>query len=104
MDAFGALADPTRRKILQHISVSRPQSVAEIVAPLDITPSAVSQHLKILAEANFVTITKRGNCRIYSVNFEELGKMRDWISELGLGLKQSFDRLDALLESRKDTP
>jgi len=102
MDAFGALADPTRRRILQHIAVSEPQSVAEICAPLDITPSAVSQHLKILAQADFVKVVKRGNCRIYSVNFEEIGKIQAWISDLGLGLKQSFDRLDELLNTRKD--
>lgn len=98
MDAFGALADPTRRQILSLIAKEGPVAVAQICKPFDITPSAVSQHLRILADANFVTIAKKGQSRLYSVNFDELNKIRSWISGLGISLKQSFDRLDDMLK------
>jgi DNA-binding transcriptional ArsR family regulator len=94
MDVFGALADPTRRKILDLIVREGPVAASEIARPFDITPSAISQHLKILAEANVVSVQRQGKFRLYQVNFEELRKLSDWISGLALSIHESFNRLD----------
>jgi len=98
MDAFGALADPNRRAIIEHLAEAGPSTATDICRLFDITPSAVSQHLKVLAEAEFVCVRREGRCRIYTVNFEELARMQGWITELGMGIKQSFDKLDTLLK------
>ncbi|MBI5179675.1 MAG: helix-turn-helix transcriptional regulator [Nitrospinae bacterium] len=98
MDAFGAIADPTRRRILNFVARKGPVAATEISRLFDVTPSAISQHLKILAEAKVVTIQRQGKFRLYQVNFAELQKLRDWIGKLALSIHQSFNRLDKVLE------
>jgi DNA-binding transcriptional ArsR family regulator len=65
-----ALADPTRRAVLEAVR-KRPLAVNEIAAGLPITRPAVSQHLRVLAEARLVRCAQEGTRRIYSV--EPLG-------------------------------
>jgi len=64
-----ALSDPTRGKIIEALA-RRPLCVSAIAARVGVTPSAVSQHLRILRQANLVTADKRGYWVHYSVNRE----------------------------------
>jgi DNA-binding transcriptional ArsR family regulator len=75
MDAWSALADPTRRSILQMVS-DRPRSVRELADRLPISRPAVSQHLKLLKEAGLVVDHAAGTRRIYSANLAGIAAIR----------------------------
>jgi DNA-binding transcriptional ArsR family regulator len=73
-----ALSDPTRRAVLERLRAG-PASVQQIAAGLPVSRPAVSQHLKVLREANLVRDEPRGSARIYSIHRPGLRELRDWI-------------------------
>lgn len=73
-----ALADPTRRTIFERVA-QRPCSVAEITRTLPVSQSAVSQHLKVLKEAQLVRLQPQGTRNIYHIDPAGLGSMRAWL-------------------------
>ena len=72
-----AIGEPTRRAIFERLAV-RPGAVGELAAELPVTPSAVSQHLKILKAAGLVSDRARGTRRIYSVEPAALEVIREY--------------------------
>ena len=64
VDPWMAMSDRTRRSVLWLV-VERPRSVTELAAQLPVTRPAVSQHLKVLSDAQLVTVTQSGRERIY---------------------------------------
>jgi len=70
-DPWAALADPTRREVLARVT-ERPRSVEQIAQTLPVSRPAVSQHLRVLTEANLVVAHRQGRCRIYRVQPEGL--------------------------------
>ena len=76
--AFAALGDPTRRAIFESLSAN-PSAVGELATQFPVTRSAVSQHLRILKEAQLVTETSQGTRRIYKLDPRGIGAMRDWL-------------------------
>ena len=77
-EALRVIADPTRREIL-HLVADREVPASELAANFDLTRSAVSQHLSVLAAANLVTVRKQGTRRLYRVNQEELQNLLKWL-------------------------
>jgi len=77
-EALGALGDPTRRAILEHLA-ERPAAVVELAAVLPVSRPAVSQHLKVLKEARLVQDTAVGNRRIYRLDPAGLAELRDYM-------------------------
>jgi DNA-binding transcriptional ArsR family regulator len=77
MDALG---DPTRRKIFERLR-ARPLSVGEIAEGLPISRPAVSQHLRVLKEAGLVTERRNGTRRLYRVDPDGVGELRDYFDE-----------------------
>jgi DNA-binding transcriptional ArsR family regulator len=75
-DGWGALADPTRRAIVECLA-ERPRAVGELAAQLPVSRPAVSQHLKVLKEAGLVTERAAGTRRIYRLNPAGVGALRD---------------------------
>lgn len=75
-EAWGALADTTRRAILTRLA-DRPMAVVELAAGLPVTRSAVSQHLKILKDAGLVSERPAGTRRIYRLNPVAVAALRD---------------------------
>lgn len=73
--AWTALADPTRRTVLERI-VERPCSVSELARDLPVSRSAVSQHLKILKDAGLVIDARAGKQRIYRIDPDGLATLR----------------------------
>lgn len=73
-----ALADPTRRTIFERVSAG-PCSVAELTRGLPVSQSAVSQHLKVLKEAQLVRVEPKGASNIYHIDPAGLGMMRAWL-------------------------
>lgn len=68
-DPWAALADPTRRAVLARVA-ERARSVEQIAAELPVSRPAVSQHLRVLAEARLVEGIRQGRCRIYRIRPE----------------------------------
>jgi DNA-binding transcriptional ArsR family regulator len=75
---FIALADPTRRKILESLRAA-PRTVGELAARQPVSRPAVSQHLKVLARARLVRAEPRGNRRLYSVRRDGLDELRRYL-------------------------
>src|SRR5688500_10489955 len=75
MDGWSALADPTRRTILELVAV-RPRNVRELADGLPVSRPAVSQHLKLLKDAGLVVDEAAGTRRIYRANPAGLAALR----------------------------
>ena len=80
-DRFAALADGTRRHLLEQLATAD-RAVSELLADLDISQAAVSQHLRVLREAGLVTARKEGRNRYYRLRPAALTELRDWLDEL----------------------
>jgi DNA-binding transcriptional ArsR family regulator len=78
--AFAALADPTRRVVLERLA-SGPKAVGEIARDLPVSRPAVSQHLKVLKEAGLVSDHPDGARRIYAIDPQGLGAIRAWLDQ-----------------------
>lgn len=76
MDALQVIAEPRRRQILALVW-DRELPAADIAAHFDVTFGAVSQHLSVLREADFVTVRKDGNRRFYRADQDALGPFKD---------------------------
>lgn len=80
VDVFGALADPTRRRLLELVAAGD-QTVTSLAAPFAMTRPAISQHLRILREAGLVTERKRGRERYYRLRAAPLREVSTWIQQ-----------------------
>jgi DNA-binding transcriptional ArsR family regulator len=102
MDRFAALADPTRRGIVELLG-SGERTAGAIGERFPISAPAVSQHLKALRESGLVRVRIDGQRRIYSLDPEGFAQMEAWLAKM-----RSFwsDRLAALEEelSKGDKP
>src|SRR5579872_1841149 len=78
--AFAALADPTRRRVLERLAQG-PRAVVDIAAGLPVSRPAVSQHLKVLKEAGLVSDRQEGARRVYAIDPHGLGPMRAWLDQ-----------------------
>lgn len=89
---FPALADPTRRRIVELLSRGE-CAAGEIVEAFDVSGPAISQHLKVLREAALVQVRIEGQRRIYQLNPQGLGEMDAWLNDVR---RFWAPRLDAL--------
>jgi DNA-binding transcriptional ArsR family regulator len=78
LDGLAALGDPTRRSIFEHLAEG-PSSVGDLAAKLPVTRPAVSQHLKVLKEADLVIDRAVGNRRVYQINPDGVGDLRAYL-------------------------
>lgn len=99
---FRALADPTRRAILDRLR-RREQGVTALCKPFDLSQPAISQHLRVLAEAGLVRAQRRGRERIYAVEAAPLRRAYDWLAHFEAFWEARLDRLGDLLD-REDDP
>lgn len=97
---FRALADPTRRAILDRLR-RREHGVGALCEPFALTQPAISQHLRVLSDAGLVRSRRQGRERIYSLSPRPLRQAFDWLAHF-----ESFwtDRLDALGDHLDDEP
>jgi DNA-binding transcriptional ArsR family regulator len=101
MDMFVALADPTRRNILELLASSGELSATAIYVQFPLSPQAVSQHLKVLREAHLVEMEKRAQKHVYRLNPQTLSQFEAWVSHMKQRWSESFEVLDAVLEIEK---
>ena len=100
-DTFDALADPTRRRILELLASKGRLSATAIAQKFDFSPPAISQHLKILREADLVKMEKKAQLRLYQVNPKKMEEIEKWVRRLTGQLEARFDRLEKVLEEEK---
>src|SRR5271169_4538788 len=93
---FAALADPTRRAILAHLTAGE-ASVKELAAPFDMTLPAVTKHLKVLQRAGLITQGRRAQWRPCRLEAKPLREVADWVEHYRKFWEESFDRLDDYL-------
>lgn len=99
-DVFQAIADPTRREIIDLVA-SRSLNLNAIAENFDISRSGVSQHIKILTECGLIVIKKQGRERYCEARLQKLGEVSDWVERYRKRWAESFDTLDDLLEEMK---
>lgn len=86
-----ALADPTRRKLVERLRQG-PASVSQLLAVVQVSQPAVSQHLNVLKQAQLVTVQKNGNRRIYQLNPQGLAALRSYVEGLWDVALQAFQQ------------
>ena len=97
MSAFEALADPTRRRIVELVS-ERERSAGELAEAFEISRPGVSKHLRILRENGVIRAREDGTRRLYSLDARGLAELDDWVRRFWT------NRLDALeTELRRKT-
>lgn len=101
MDIFSALADPTRRSILELLTKNGELSATQISEQFQISPPAISQHLKVLREAKLVLVEKRAQQRIYRVNRQAMLELEEWAGLITQHWNQRFDALEQVLQAEK---
>lgn len=99
MDIFTALAEPTRRNIMEMLAGKGELSATDISDRFDASPPAISQHLKVLREAKLVCMEKRSRQRIYRINPIAMHEVGQWIKHTTERWERQFDRLDKLFEA-----
>jgi DNA-binding transcriptional ArsR family regulator len=98
--SFGALADPTRRAVLERLSQGA-ASITELAEPFGISLTGMKKHVLVLEEAELVRTEKVGRTRRVSIGPRRLEDLEAWIQTYRQMLEERFDRLDELL-ARQD--
>jgi DNA-binding transcriptional ArsR family regulator len=98
---FHALGDPTRRAILDRLSEG-PLSVSRLAAPLEITVTAVAQHLQVLEESRLVHTEKLGRVRTCRIETAGFSALEQWIRDHRSLWERRLDRLEDVLAEPDD--
>lgn len=93
---FQALGDPTRRAIIERLA-QQPASVSALAAPLNISLTAVAQHLQVLEESGLVHTEKKGRVRICRLEPAGFAFLENWIQNCRSAWQRRLDRLEELL-------
>lgn len=93
MEIFTALADPTRRRIVELLARGE-YAAGEIVDAFDVSGPAISQHLKVLREAALVQVRVDGQRRIYQLNPQGLSEMDAWLNSVRRFWAPKLDALE----------
>ena len=96
--AFHALADPTRRGIIDRLAQG-PASVSELARPYSSSLAAIHQHVQVLEASGLVVTQKRGRTRECRLAAAAVQRVEDWLSARRQLWEDRFDRIGALLES-----
>lgn len=96
-NVFGALANRTRREILNLLARSE-RSVLELAGRFDMSQPAVTKHLKVLEKAGLIQKRKEGRFRYCTLDTSKLGDASDWIERTRQYWEESFAALDEYLE------
>jgi DNA-binding transcriptional ArsR family regulator len=102
MDAFTVLAEPHRRRVVEILARRGRLSASEICDEFDVTPQAISQHLRVLREANVIQMEKRAQRRLYAFNPRSVNQIRAWATAMSQTWNHRLDRLDKALKGEEE--
>jgi DNA-binding transcriptional ArsR family regulator len=100
MNAFVALADPTRRRIVELLADGE-RSAGELAAQFQTSRPGVSRHLRVLREHGLVRAREDGVRRLYALNPEPLAELDDWLSRYRGFWENRLDALDTEIARRR---
>ena len=99
-EVFHALANPTRRKVLERLSVG-PATVSELAEPFDMQLPSFVQHLSVLEESRLVTSKKRGRVRTYEIAPKRFKVAEDWLTTRRQLWEARLDQFDQYVKQLK---
>jgi DNA-binding transcriptional ArsR family regulator len=100
--AFAALADPTRRAIVARLAAGE-ATVNELAAPFDMSQPSISKHLKVLERAGLISRGRAAQTRPRRLEAAPLQDVANWMALYRHVWEDSFERLDAFLQSAEAT-
>ena len=104
MDVFTVLSEPTRRSIVEMVARHGELTATHIGRRFASSPPAISQHLKVLLDAEVLHVEKRGRQRIYRLNVSAINALDAWTARIKTLWDARLDRLDILLASETKSP
>lgn len=93
MDIFNALSAPIRRQIVELLSEGNKVAASVIAENFNVSPSAISQHLKVLLDSDIVQMHKVAQQRLYELNPQALKELEAWVEQMS----KPFDVLGSLI-------
>ena len=99
-DVFQAIADPTRREIINLVA-NQSLNLNAIADNFNMSRPAVSQHIKYLTECGLIVIKKQGRERYCEVKLDQLAEVAEWVERYRKLWAERFDKLDILLDELK---
>lgn len=101
--AFRALADPSRRMMLMHLS-ERDMTIAEVADRFAMTRAAVKKHLTVLEQGKLISVHPKGRTRINRLEPQALKSVADWLGHFDRFWDTHLDRLQAAIEQEGKRP
>ena len=98
---FAAVADPTRRRILEHLRSTGPLSIQELAEPLPMSRQAVTKHLEVLQLSGLIETRWSGRRRILELAPQPLQEMEQWLRPYAAFWDDRLERLKRHLEVKK---
>ncbi|WP_341840725.1 metalloregulator ArsR/SmtB family transcription factor [Chitinophaga caseinilytica] len=95
-DVFQAIADPTRRGIIELLA-SQPLTMNAIADYFDTSRPTVSEHVKLLVECGLVVIRKEGRERHCEARLEALSEVQDWVAQYAKAWSKTLDSMESYL-------
>ena len=99
-DVFQAIADPTRRMIIQKLSGGA-LNIGQIVEDSGITRQGIAKHLKVLNECGMITLTQKGREQVCEARLNQLEEVIDWVNASRKLWNQRLKKLDKFLADTK---
>jgi DNA-binding transcriptional ArsR family regulator len=96
-EVFAAIAEPSRRKVLEMLAARGEMSASQICEEFDVTPQDISRHLRVLRECELVLVEKKAQQRIYRVNQDTIMKLEGWAHQM----TRRLDALNQVVEREK---
>ena len=100
---LGALADPTRRGILERLGRGN-ATITQLAEPVGISLTGMKKHVKVLEQAELVTTEKVGRARECRLGPRRLDDVQEWMDAYGRMLDERLDRFGELIQRTKGTP
>ncbi len=97
---FAALADPTRRAIIERLSLGEAR-VTEVAEPFPMSLNAVSKHIRVLDASGVIERHRKGRDHILSINIRSLDEVDGWIERMRRYWEERLDAMEGLLSELK---
>jgi DNA-binding transcriptional ArsR family regulator len=101
MESIAAIADPTRRRIVELLAV-RERTAGELVDEFDMSAPAISQHLKVLREAGLVSVRAEGQSRVQALNPDGFNDLEAWLERTRSIWSRRLDALERELRAEDE--
>lgn len=99
-DVFQAIADPTRREIIQLVA-KRPLNLNAIAENFDMSRPAISQHIKVLTECGLIVVHQKGRERFCEAQLQQLTEVASWVNQYQAFWNAKLDALEQFLDNNK---